>query len=173
VLASFGTRLVFQVKGRRIHEVVSELRFRAAIDTEAQLLSDLAFRAKGHWGYDAAFLEACRAELTIDPAPIRQGSVTVATRDDTVIGFYALEGEGRTGHLVDLFVEPDAIRTGVGSALIAHALQVARAARWERLRIEADPYARPFYERHGARLVGEVPSGSIPGRMLPLLEVDL
>ena len=27
---------------------------------EAPRLSDLALRSKGHWGYDAAFLDACR-----------------------------------------------------------------------------------------------------------------
>lgn len=80
--------------------------------------------------------------MTIDPALIRNGSVTVAAREDTVIGFYALEGEGRTGHLVDLSVEPDAIKTWVGSALMAHAWLAARAPGRERVRIEADPYAR-------------------------------
>ncbi len=30
-----------------------------------------------------------------------------------------------------------------------------------------------FYSRQGARQVGEVPSGSIPGRLLPLLALDL
>ena len=34
---------------------------------EAAALSGLALRSKGYWGYDAAFLDACRAELTLTP----------------------------------------------------------------------------------------------------------
>jgi hypothetical protein len=41
------------------------------------------------------------------------------------------------------------------------------------MRIEADPHAEAFYLGRGARCVGTAPSGSIPGRMLPLLEIDL
>ena len=33
--------------------------------------------------------------------------------------------------------------------------------------------AVPFYEHFGARQIGEEPSGSIPGRVLPLLELSL
>ena len=35
--------------------------------------------------------------------------------------------------------------------------------------IAADPNAVGFYERAGARVVGEIPSDSIAGRVLPLL----
>lgn len=146
---------------------------RSARVDEAKVLSDLAVRSKAHWGYEQIFLEACREELTIHPGQIRHGCVVVAVRDDEIVGFYALAGEGAVGDLVDLFVEPAAIGSGVGGALMANALSTATSEGWERLRIEADPNARPFYVRYGARAVGEVPSGSIPGRMLPLLEIDL
>ncbi len=39
--------------------------------------------------------------------------------------------------------------------------------------IEADPDAAPFYRRLGARDTGLVPSGSIAGRWLPKLIVEL
>jgi len=38
--------------------------------------------------------------------------------------------------------------------------------------IDADPNAEGFYLKMGAERVGESPSGSIPGRMLPLLQVS-
>ena len=41
---------------------------RAARPAEAEAISALALRSKAHWGYDPAFLEACREDLTIDPA---------------------------------------------------------------------------------------------------------
>ena len=41
------------------------------------------------------------------------------------------------------------------------------------LRIEADPNALGFYQAMGASQIGEAPSGSIPGRTLPVLLVTL
>ena len=39
--------------------------------------------------------------------------------------------------------------------------------------VEADPGAVPFYLRMGCRVIGSVASGSIPGRILPLLAMDI
>ena len=41
------------------------MEIRPASAGEAAALSALALRSKAHWGYDAAFLDACRAELTL------------------------------------------------------------------------------------------------------------
>jgi hypothetical protein len=54
-----------------------------------------------------------------------------------------------------------------------HAIDEARRRGAKRLTILADPNAAAFYERHGARLLGEVPSDAIPGRLPPLYEVAL
>ena len=37
---------------------MATLSIREARPDEAELLSELAFRSKAHWGYDAEFLEA-------------------------------------------------------------------------------------------------------------------
>ena len=99
--------------------------------------------------------------------------VTVAERDGHLVGFYALAGEPPQGTLEDLFVEPDHIGTGVGRALWEHAMVAARTLGFERLTLEADPGAEPFYLAMGAHRIGSVPSGSIPGRFIPLLEVPI
>jgi hypothetical protein len=54
---------------------------------EAGALSDLSLRSKAHWGYGAAFLEACRDELTLTP---EQAARTRVVRDSagTVMGFH-------------------------------------------------------------------------------------
>ena len=72
-----------------------------------------------------------------------------------------------------LFVEPQRIRSGVGSALVARAIDEARRRGAKRLTILSDPYAAGFYERNGARLIGEAPSDAIPGRSLPLYKIKL
>jgi GNAT superfamily N-acetyltransferase len=137
------------------------------------MLSALALRSKAHWGYDDAFLDACRAELTVTVASIDAGAVTVADVGEVVAGFSMLVDDPPVRELDALFVDPPFIGQGVGAALFAAFRGAAVADGCMRLRIEADPNAVGFYEHQGAVIVGERPSGSIPGRTLPLLELDL
>ena len=63
---------------------------RPAHHTEASRLSALALRAKAHWGYSPAFMQACRAELTVSSEQIAQGIFVVAEIAQDVVGCYAL-----------------------------------------------------------------------------------
>lgn len=148
-------------------------RLRPARPGEAAALSALALRSKGHWGYDAAFLEACRAELTLRDDELAARRTLVAELDGAVAGFGTLEGAPPYGELGMLFVDPGAIGRGLGGALLAALVTAARDEGFARLAIDADPYAEAFYLAHGALRVGEVVSGSVPGRVLPQLELEL
>ncbi|MER6365078.1 GNAT family N-acetyltransferase [Kitasatospora sp. NPDC001527] len=144
---------------------------RPARPSEAAALSALALRSKAHWGYDAEFIEACRAELTLTPDRIASGRTAVAEEDGRVLGFVTLTGAPPEGELGLLFVEPDMIGRGVGRRLMAHLR--AGALGFERITFAADPNAEPFYRAMGAVRLGTVPSGSIPGRRLPLLALHV
>ena len=146
---------------------------RAARPDEATLLSELALRAKGHWGYDATFLEACRADLTVAPEEIAAGTIVVAARHDDLRGFYQLLVTGEVAELDDLWVEPSAIGEGIGKALWQHAVATARARGCRELRVQSDPHAEGFYRRMGATRIGTKGSSVIPGRALPLLRLAL
>ncbi|XYH99266.1 N-acetyltransferase family protein [Sorangium sp. So ce1128] len=147
---------------------------RAARPEDAELLGALALRSKAHWGYSREFLEACRAELSISPAYIAQHPTFVFLRGDERLGFYTLEALSSTEvELGHLFVEPAEIGRGLGRALLAHAREEARSRGYRVLVIQSDPNAARFYETCGARHVGEKPSASIPGRLLPVFELDL
>jgi GNAT superfamily N-acetyltransferase len=80
---------------------------------------------------------------------------------------------GQEADLTKLFVEPSALRGGIGKVLFVWATEAARSMGATRLVIEADPDAAPFYRRLGARDAGLAPSGSIAGRRLPKLVLDL
>jgi GNAT superfamily N-acetyltransferase len=134
-------------------------------------LSALAFASKAHWGYDDAFMEACRPELTLVSRHLDEYVVRVAESDGEIVGFHGVERTADAPDLMWLFVVPAAIGTGVGRILLADAVVVARALGARVLRIEADPNAAAFYQREGAQRVGEAPSASIPGRTLPLFEL--
>jgi GNAT superfamily N-acetyltransferase len=147
--------------------------FRPARADEASLLGEVALRSKGHWGYDEDFLEACSAELTFRPADVAARRIVVAEGAVGVFGFYSIDGRPPSGELGNLWVVPEQIGTGLGRELWQHAMATAGRAGFTSLRIEADPNAEGFYRAMGAEQIGEVPSGSVPGRSLPLLLVTL
>lgn len=147
--------------------------FRDARPDEAPRLSEVALRSKGHWGYSADFLDACRAELTFQPEEVATRWIVVADSPAGIVGFYSLDGRPPRGVLGNLWVVPEHIGTGLGRQLWRHALAAAAGAGYSSLVIEADPNAAGFYRAMGARQVGEVPSGSVRGRKLPLLTMEL
>ncbi|MFZ3570522.1 GNAT family N-acetyltransferase [Streptomyces sp. BH097] len=149
-------------------------RLRPARPDEAALLSALALRSKAHWGYDDAFMAACVDELTLRPSEVVRRRTTVAEdADGRPVGLVTLEGPPPVGELGLMFVEPDAIGLGVGRLLFEHMRETARAAGFRAVSWSADPNAVPFYEAMGGRHVGVTPSGSVPGRVLPLMELRL
>lgn len=149
------------------------VRIRPARPDEWEHLSGLALRSKGYWGYDDAFLEACRDELTISPQRLAVETVLVAETDSAVVGFASVVADSDPAELLDLFVEPGHIGTGVGVSLWRYAIDAADRKGAHRLRIEADPNAEAWYRKQGAVRIKEAPSCSIPGRFLPVLEFDI
>jgi GNAT superfamily N-acetyltransferase len=146
---------------------------RRAHRSEAALLTALATRSKAHWGYDAAFMAAAAPELVITDEVIdRAAACYLAERGGEVVGVYVLSVEDEKPTLRDLWVEPGAIGTGVGALLWRHMRDAARGLGFRVVRIESDPHAEAFYVRMGARRVGTSASKIMPGRFLPLLEVE-
>jgi GNAT superfamily N-acetyltransferase len=152
---------------------LSYVLVRAAFAEEAASLSELAIRSKAYWGYDKAFMDACRDELTLSSEELTTQRVRVAEHHGHAVGFATLEGQPPQGTLGMLFVDPDHIGKGVGRMLFTHMVSMARDLGFLRLTIDADPNAEPFYLAMGAERIGSSPSGSIPGRTLPLLALSL
>lgn len=151
----------------------TEPTIRAARSEEADLLTGLALRSKASWGYSEAFIEACRAELTLTPEKMAGWKIWVAELDGGVAGMIALRCEDGRAELEEFFVEPAFQQRGVGSALFAVLTDACRAAGARELGLDADPSAEAIYERLGFRTVGRSPSGSIPGRTLPRMKLEL
>ena len=149
------------------------LTIRAPTIGELSDLSDLCFRSKAAWGYDEEFMDACRGELSFEPRDLELTPIAVAEHDGKPIGVAQVKVVDDEADLLKLFVEPSALRSGIGKALLVWATDVAKELGAKRLVIDADPDAAPFYRRMGAYDVGQAPSGSVPGRMLPKLEMNL
>ena len=152
---------------------------RPARAEEAECLTELAMRSKAHWGYDADFMARCRDELTVKPEDIKCEVVIAAEAEGKVVGFGCLsavedaEGAGSEGEIWHFFVEPSAMGTGLGRALMERLFAEARDLGLKRLRVDSDPGAQGFYERMGFVYHSEAPSGSIAGRSLPHLRLTL
>jgi N-acetylglutamate synthase-like GNAT family acetyltransferase len=153
--------------------IAARANIRPAAAHDFPALSELAFRSKSHWGYDAAFMAACRDDLTITAVDAVDELVYVLERGGALIGFYALRPLGDTAELTNLFVEPKAIGHGYGEQLWAHAVTTAYSHQIKRILIESDPHAEAFYRAMGAVRIGDVASSVIPGRTIPLLHYDV
>tara|TARA_R110000824_G_scaffold390760_4_gene587610 strand:- start:28399 stop:28878 length:480 start_codon:yes stop_codon:yes gene_type:complete len=144
---------------------------RPAWQDEGPVLTKIAMESKAHWGYDKAFMEKCRAELTMTEQRIGRERVRVAEVNGKIAGFTSLHVHVGKAELGDLFVRPRFIATGVGQFLVNDLLMYVCRHGIPMVHVEADPNAAAFYARQGFRQCGEVPSGSIPGRKLPLMEM--
>lgn len=80
----------------------------------------------------------------------RQG--WVAEVDAGIVGFIDLA----EGGLVDmLYVHPDFQRRGIATGLLRQLEMTARSRGIDRLRTEGSLTARPFFERHGFRIIAQ------------------
>ena len=141
---------------------------------EADLLSDLCFRSKTFWGYDTAFMEACRESLKINSQQIENGYVLVAADGQSLAGVSAMDPIGNSAWELDaFFVDPDFIGKGVGRLLFHAVVDLLTQRNCKELKIVSDPQARPFYEKMGALYERDTQSDVFPDRLLPLLKFTL
>lgn len=151
------------------------LVFRRAVAGDLPALSALCLRSKAVWGYDAAFLEACRDELTLRPGDLKASAVGLAVLAGVPLAVAQVGPADEEGaaELWKLFIAPEAIGQGLGRAMMVWARAAARACGARHLYIVSDPGAEGFYLRQGAVRSGETPSSSIPGRKLPRLRLTV
>lgn len=127
-----------------------------ALPEMARTLSDLAWRAKSHWGYPETWMEAWKSDLTLSPEFIRDNLVEVALKPEGLLGFYAID----VFHceLEHMWIDPAHVGQGVGRHLFQRINAILRDAEISSLTIISDPHADGFYAAMGATPVGAVES---------------
>lgn len=150
------------------------IKIRRARRGEAETISALSMRSKRSNGYDEAFMTACLEELTVTEVELIEREFWVADAG-VICGCACLIVEGDDGfsEVHALFIDPEYQRQGIGQLLWAKMVEQAKVLGLKRLRLDADPFAVPFYEAMGLVTIGHSPSGSIPGRSLPRMEFEL
>lgn len=141
---------------------------------DSNLLTEIAISAKRHWNYPERWIELWTPALTISPDYVSKNETWLAVVNEMPVGFYSLVQEDDALWLDNLWVLPDAMGKGIGKKLFQHAVERSRELGASILKIEADPNAQSFYEKMGARKVGEHHS-EIDGqpRILPIMEINL
>lgn len=151
-----------------------EISIRRAMAGDAAAISDLCFRSKQSNGYTDEFMESCRDELTYTEDDLLRLTFWVADID-RIVGSVGL-GQGDDEHSGEIhcyFTDPEFQRRGIGKKLWQNMLTEAANKSYRRLHLDSDPFAVPFYNSLGFVIVDQTPSGSIPGRMIPKMEILL
>lgn len=155
--------------------VSMKFNIRRATSDELGILTDLSLRSKRSNGYDDAFMEACQEELTVTNERMNEGEYWVAYAG-AIYGCVCLTpdiADETSGEINAFFIDPDKKRMGIGRLLWAKILERAVHFGITRLFLDADPFAVPFYEAMGFKTIGEIPSETIPGRVLPRMAIEL
>ncbi|MHA2231527.1 MAG: GNAT family N-acetyltransferase, partial [Candidatus Hodarchaeales archaeon] len=77
--------------------------------------------------------------------PIHDQKIFIAKEDDKIIGTAAI----LNNLIMDVFVDPEYEKKGIGSKLVSHLEQLARLQGHTTTKISANPYAIDFYEKLG------------------------
>jgi ribosomal protein S18 acetylase RimI-like enzyme len=151
-----------------------DVTIRQAKYDDVEALTMLAMASKQSNGYDDAFMTACADELRVTSASLDAYEYWVAD-SGTPCGFVSLEvdPDGLTGMIGSFFIAPGWQRRGIGRLLWSTVKELAQKKGLKVLRLDADPEAEAFYRGLGFSTVNRVPSGSIPGRTLPHMQIDL
>lgn len=153
----------------------TNLRIRPLVDADLEAVATLHVRG-WQWAYAGIMPQVYLDSLTVTDNLARRrrrresgaqpADELVAERDGVLVGWAAVgpyredpDGVDRmVSELYAIYARPDAVGTGVGRALMAASLDLARAAGYPEIRLwvlEANHRARRFYERAGFTTDGE------------------
>lgn len=140
----------------------------------ASLLTEIALSAKRHWNYPERWIELWIPALTITEEYLATHETWMALIGEKPAAWYSFNKNEEGMWLDNLWVLPESMGQGFGRELFLHALERCRSQDIKTLKIEADPNAQSFYEKMGARKVGEH-RGEVEGqpRILPVMEIHL
>jgi putative acetyltransferase len=83
---------------------------------------------------------------------IYRGEMYVAEIEGRIVGF----GHAVPGEIEATYVDPAYVRRGIGSLLVKHGVEMAKAGTSGTIRIVSTLNARPLYEKCGFRAIREI-----------------
>ena len=150
------------------------IRILRATPEQAEILTPITVTAKRHWNYPESWMQAWLPSLTITSEYILANETWAAVEGETCVAYCSLKQDNESLWLDNLWVLPEFMGQGIGRELFHHALERSRSLGAATLKIESDPNAQDFYEKMGARKIGERHT-EVDGqpRVLPVMEINL
>ena len=146
------------------------MKFRNANRDEAEYLIEIFCDSKRHWGYDDELIKLRRDDMSINEEYFKNNKVVVFSVNDVEIDYLAIQLEEK--QLEDFFIRRKWIGKGYGREAFDYIKRILKENDINTLKFNTDPNAAGFYERMGAKRIGEYES--IPkGRFIPLFEYTL
>lgn len=152
--------------------MIGLMKVREALLDEAEIISEIAILSKAYWNYSSEFIQACKEDLTIDQSYIQENHVYVLESEEGVVGFFAFQLKEQNS-LDFFYVHPSYIGMSYGKVMWNSIIKTAKQLGVKTFTIDSDPNAKGFYEKMGAKQIGETPSTVFEGRTLPLMKYDL
>jgi GNAT superfamily N-acetyltransferase len=128
---------------------VQSVLIREARSSDVGVLSELYRRSSLSNDGDRDQLLAAPGALIFDAAAVRDGRTRVAEVDGRIVGFASAHAGVDTAELDDLFVDPDWMRRGVATQLMADIGEVMRSRGMTRIEVTANDHALAFYTQVG------------------------
>jgi GNAT superfamily N-acetyltransferase len=141
--------------GSHDHDPDMSLALRDAAAADRSALNDVFKRASLSNEGDRELLLAHPEVLELTAADLATGRTRVALEGERIVGFATLvPGDGAL-ELDALFVDPDRMRQGIATALIADAAAIARVQGIDAIEVTGNDHAMAFYEATGFMVIGE------------------
>ncbi|HSX03862.1 MAG TPA: GNAT family N-acetyltransferase [Rhabdochlamydiaceae bacterium] len=152
-----------------------EIFFENATEEQSDFLVQFAMDSNAVYGYRTISEEEARDFFHLCKHNFEKGIVRLMKGPSGIMGFYGLarhsdkEDGAWVNLLTHLFLKPKFIGQGYGKMLFQDAMRTAREElHWEALFWESDPNAAWFYEKMGAKHVGENPCNLNPDYRAPI-----
>ncbi|MBS5822728.1 MAG: GNAT family N-acetyltransferase [Clostridium argentinense] len=141
---------------------------RAKVD-EYEILTDIAIKSEGYWGYDSDYMDKFKSIYNVSEEFIKNNPTVLIEEDNSVIGFYGLICKDNGTSLEYFFIEPKYIGKGYGKLLWNYLVNHCKNLGIEAFEIVTSLQAKEFYVKMGAIPCGEVESLLKKGRIIPQL----
>ncbi|MDM1046074.1 GNAT family N-acetyltransferase [Myroides sp. 1354] len=139
---------------------------------DCAILTQIAKKAKQHWGYSDAWMQLWENDLSVTPDCFVEGKIVKGEIGEVLIGFYALKNEGDFALLDGLWVLPEYHGNGYGKLLFHHAINQATSMGYHYVQLYADPHVDAFYQKLNGQMVGQIET-QIKDRYLSVFHFQL
>ena len=126
------------------------ISFHLATENEIEVISDLIYRSKKHWGYTEESLEKWYPFFYEVKKHIRNSNMEYMKSGTDIAGVYGLTyHKSRVAILEHFWINHTLIGGGYGNTMFQRVIEVAREHNSDCIEFHADIHAVGFYEKMG------------------------